>query len=122
MILADTSLWVDLFRRGGQTFFVESVRSRRILIHAAVLGELATGNLRDRAHTLAMLRSLPHAKAGTTDECLAAIEAHGLYGRGVGWIDVQLLVAARLSHAKLWSLDEPLIKAAQQLKVAYSES
>ena len=122
MILADTSLWVDLFRRGRPTSFVESVRSRRILIHPAVLGELATGNLRDRAHTLAMLRSLPHAKAGTTDECLASIEAHRLYARGVGWTDVQLLVAARLSHAMLWSLDEPLIEAAEQLNVAYKES
>jgi predicted nucleic acid-binding protein len=122
MILADTSLWVELFRRGRPKSFAHSVTSRRILMHPAVLGELATGNLRDRGRTLAMLRSLPHAKTGTTDECLAAIEAYGLYGRGVGWIDVQLLVAARLSHATLWSLDEPLIEAAQQLKVAYSES
>jgi len=121
MILADTSLWVELFRRGGPRMFVESVRSRRILMHPAVLGELATGNLRERARTLAMLGSLPHAKTGTTHECLAAIEAHRLYGRGVGWTDVQLLVAARLSHAMLWSLDEPLVEAAEQLNVAYKE-
>src|SRR5438046_10712024 len=111
MILADTSLWVDLFRRGGPTSFVESVRSRRILIHPAVLGELATGNLRDRAHTLAMLRSLPYAKAGTTDECLASIDAHRLYGRGVGWTDVQLLVASRLSPELLWALVESFLVA-----------
>jgi hypothetical protein len=91
-------------------------------MHPAILGELATGNLRDRGRTLAMLGSLPYAKTGTTDECLAAIESYGLYGKGVGWIDVQLLVAARLSHVTLWSFDEPLIKAAQQLKIAYSES
>jgi hypothetical protein len=91
-------------------------------MHPVVLGELATGNLRDRAGTLAMLRSLPHAKTGTTDECLAAIESHRLYGKGVGWTDVQLLVAARLSHAMLWSLDQPLIEAAQQLNVAYAQS
>jgi len=122
MILADTSLWAELFRRGEPKSFAESVRSRRILIHPAVLGELATGNLHDRAHTLVMLRSLPHAKAGTMDECLAAIEAHRLYGRGVGWTDIQLLVAARLSHAMLWSLDEPLVEAAEQLNVAYKET
>jgi len=69
-----------------------------------------------------MLRSLPSAKIGTQDECLAAIETFHLYGRGVGWIDVQLLVAARLSHAMLWSLDEPLAEAAHQLNIAYSES
>jgi len=91
-------------------------------MHPAVLGELATGNLRDRIGTLAMLRSLPHARTGTTDECLTAIERYELHCRGVGWIDVQLLVAARLSHVMLWSLDEPLIEAAQQLNVAYPES
>jgi hypothetical protein len=91
-------------------------------MHPVVLGELATGNLHDRVRTLAMLRSLPHAKTGTTDECLTAIERYGLYGTGVGWIDVQLLVAARLSHAMLWSLDEQLIEAAHQLSVAYAES
>jgi len=90
-------------------------------MHPAVLGELATGNLRDRANTLAMLRSLPHATAGTMHECLAAIEAHRLFGRGIGWTEVQLLVAARLSHAMLWSLDEPLVKAAEHLNVAYRE-
>jgi predicted nucleic acid-binding protein len=122
MILADTSLWVELFRYGRPRSFADSLRARRILMHPAVLGELATGNLRDRVRTLAMLRSLPHAKTGTTDECLTAIEGYGLYGRGVGWIDIQLLVAARLSHVMLWSLDEPLIDAAQQLNVAYAES
>ena len=121
MILADTSLWVELFRHGRRTSFGDSLRGRKILMHPAVLGELATGNLRDRVRSLAMLRSLPHARTGTTDECLTAIEIHGLYGRGIGWIDVQLLVAARLSHAMLWSLDQPLIEAAKQLNVAYAE-
>jgi hypothetical protein len=69
-----------------------------------------------------MLRSLPRAKIGTTDECLAVIQSHRLYGKGVGWTDVQLLVAARLSHVMLWSLDQPLIDAAEQLNVAYSQS
>jgi len=36
----------------------------------------------------------------TADECLAFIETHRLYGRGIGWSDVQLLVAARLSAAR----------------------
>lgn len=88
-------------------------------MHSAVLGELATGNLRNRALTLAMLRSLPRAPSGTTEECLAAIETYKLYGKGVGWIDVQLLVAARLSQTPLWSLDQQLMEAARKLHIAY---
>ena len=45
-----------------------------------------------------------------------------LYGRGARWTDVQLLVAARLSHAMLLPLDEPVVEAAEQLNVAYKES
>jgi predicted nucleic acid-binding protein len=56
MILADTSHWVELFRHGQRTSFSDSLRGRKILMHPAVLGELATSNLRDRVHTLAMLR------------------------------------------------------------------
>jgi len=91
-------------------------------MHSAILGELATGNLHNRTVTLLMLRSLPRAKSGTTDECLTLIETHKLYGRGINWVDVQLLAAARLSHARLWSLDRELMAAAKQLDVAYSES
>jgi predicted nucleic acid-binding protein len=119
VILADTSLWVELFRGRRFSSFAALLAAKKILIHAAVLGELATGNLRNRALTLSMLRSLPRAQSGTTDECLTAIECHKLYGRGIGWVDVQLLVAARLSHVQLWSLDRELMKTATDLEVAY---
>ncbi len=119
MILVDTSLWVDLFRGRKIATFAALLASRKVLMHSAILGELATGNLRERSATLAMLRSLPCATTGTTTECLAAIESRKLYGRGIGWIDVQLLVAAQLSHARLWSLDTQLMEAARELRVAY---
>lgn len=118
MILADTSVWLGYFR-GHVTRFRQKLAQKQILIHPAVLGELAVGNLRERSLTLLMLRSLPRVKSGTTDECLDLIERHRFYGRGIGWIDIQLLVAARLSHAQLWSLDRELTEAATQLRVAY---
>jgi predicted nucleic acid-binding protein len=120
VILADTSLWVDLFRGRKIAAFAALLASRKVLMHPAVLGELATGNLRNRNPTLAMLRSLPLATTGTTEECLMAIELHKWYGRGIGWIDVQLLVATKLSHALLWSFDVPLIEAARELNIAYA--
>jgi predicted nucleic acid-binding protein len=120
MILADTSVWVEFFRGRQPASFSVAITAKRILIHSAVIGELATGNLRDRAATLAMLRSLPRAQSGTTEECLQAIETHRLHRRGINWIDVQLLVAALLSHARLWSLDLALMEAARRLHVAYS--
>ena len=119
MILADTSVWVQHFRRGVPAF-ATALYNGQISIHPVVLGELATGNLAHRTQTLATLRSLPRAQIGTSEECLDFLEAQRLHGRGIGWNDLQLLVAARLSGHRLWSLDTRLSTAAVQLRVAWS--
>ena len=119
MILADTSVWVQHFRRGVPDFTV-ALQNGQISVHPVVLGELASGNPARRAQTLSALRTLPRAKAGAAEECLDFIEAHKLYGRGIGWNDVQLLVAARLSGHPLWSFDARLTAAALELGVAHT--
>ena len=118
MILADTSVWVQHFRYGVPDFAV-ALSERRICIHPVVIGELATGNLARRAQTLTDLRRLPRATTGTLEETLAFLERHSLYGRGLGWNDVQLLVAAKLSGHTLWSLDTQLATAAGKLNAGY---
>ena len=121
MILADTSLWVQHFRRGLPDF-AAALSEGKISMHPVVLGELATGNLARRQQTLAALRHLPRVIAGTTEECLEFIETQSLYGRGLGWNDVQLLVAARLSSHRLWSLESRLAAAAIRLDIAHQVS
>jgi predicted nucleic acid-binding protein len=118
VILADTSIWVQHFRRGLPDF-AAGLGQHQVSIHPVVLGELACGNLAQRAATLIDLRRLPRVTAGTVDESLDFIEAQALYGRGLGWNDVQLLVAARLSGHLLWSLDARLAAAALRVGVAY---
>ena len=82
MILADTSVWVGHFRRGS-TAFAPRLEQGEIAIHAVVLGELATGNLARRQQTLAALHNLPRVKEGSSEECLAYLETHRLFGRGI---------------------------------------
>ena len=118
MILADTSVWIQHFRRGVPDF-ATALKNERISIHPVVLGELASGNLSKRIRTLAALRCLSRTKTGTTEECLDFIEAHALHGRGIGWNDVQLLVAACLSGNPLWTLDSRLAAAAAELGLAH---
>lgn len=120
MILADTSVWVDHFRRGLASF-ARRLEEGEIAIHVVILGELATGNLARRTETLAALHSLPRVKGGTSEECLAHLETHRLFGRGIGWNDVQLLVAARLGHMHLWSLDRSLTTIAARLDLLYRD-
>ena len=121
MILADTSIWVAHFRVGVPEL-PDLLDGELIAVHPVVIGELAVGNLSKRAETLEKLRFMPSTKVGTPEECLAFIESHRLYGRGLGWNDIQLLVAARISGDRLWSFDKRLALAADELGVAYSQT
>jgi predicted nucleic acid-binding protein len=48
------------------------------------------------------------------------IEAHGLPGSGLGWVDAHLLAAALISGAKLLTLDRVLQRIAWRIGVASS--
>ena len=89
------------------------------MIHNIVIGELATGNLRQREQTLAALRALPRVSEVAHDECFAYLEAHRLFGQGLAWDDVQLLAAADLTHVPLWTSDQPLERAAAKMGLLY---
>jgi len=119
VILADTSIWIQHFRRRLPELAAH-LNLGQIRMHPIVIGELATGTLANRQKTLALLHSLPHSSTATADECLALIETHSLYGKGVGWSDVQLLAAALLSGDVLWTLDTRLEDAAKNLGIAYT--
>ena len=102
--LVDTSVWIDHLRSGNARL-IELLREDSVLIHPAVIGELACGTLRRRAETLASLRLLPQAPEASLDEVLHFIDERRLHGRGIGWVDAQLLASAALSGVSLWTLD-----------------
>jgi predicted nucleic acid-binding protein len=116
MILADTSAWIDFFRRGSATFAAR-LAAMEILMHPVVLGELATGNLRSREKTLSQLLAMPRAQATGFEECLQFLEANALQGSGLGWSDIQLLHSCHRSGLDLWTLDKALATAARDLGV-----
>jgi len=120
MILADTSVWIEHFRRGSPGL-ARRLEAGEVATHIVVIGELTTAKLLRRNETLAVLRRLPRVKQGTSDECLAYVETHRLFGAGIGWNDLQLLVAAQLNRARLWSLDRPLAIAAKKLNLLFVE-
>ena len=117
MILVDTSTWVDHLRSNSAEL-ARALTEGVVLGHPCVLGELACGNLHGRQNTLELLRDLPQAVRATDEEALECIERNKLHGRGIGWIDVQLLASALLSSARLWTLDGPLSREAKRCGVA----
>lgn len=114
MILVDTSIWVDHLRSGDRAL-ARLLDAGRVLGHPWVTGELALGHLSQRQEILGLLHSLPAAPVAEPAEILLYVERHALMGRGIGYVDVQLLAAARLAHASFWTRDKRLAAAAAQL-------
>jgi predicted nucleic acid-binding protein len=118
VILADTSVWLRHFRI-GEPMLQSLLDQGEVLMHPTVLGEIAVGNVSRRDHALAWLAGLPRAATASDAEALTFIETERLFGLGMGYADVQLLAAARLtSHALLWSYDRRLSDAAERLGLA----
>jgi predicted nucleic acid-binding protein len=118
VILVDTSVWIRHFRDRDPTL-TELLERGAALTHAFVIGELALGNLRQRELVLRMLLRLPAASVATNAEVLRFIDHNALFGRGIGYVDVHLLAATRLTAgSQLWTLDKRLNEAAVQLGMA----
>lgn len=118
MIIIDTSIWVDHFRR-NDAHLVALLEGSRVLVHDFVQGELALGNLRQRKQVIEALADLPRAEHATPEEVLAFIERHALHGAGIGYVDAHLLAASKLNAALLWTKDRYLYAVASRLKLAY---
>ena len=120
MILADTSVWIDHLRR-GEAELTTLLNQARVLVHPAVIGELALGQLSQRAEILDLLSNLPQATRPTEGEVLSLIETHRLFGRGIGYLDAHLLAATLLTaDARLWTRDKRLASAASDLQVEFA--
>lgn len=111
MILVDTSVWIAHFRKGGVRL-AELLSEALVLAHPFVVGELACGNLRNRARILSDLKALPSALSATHEEVMRLVEDRKLWGLGMGWIDGHLLASALLSNCEFWTLDGRLVQAA----------
>ncbi|MEO7149702.1 MAG: type II toxin-antitoxin system VapC family toxin [Rhodanobacteraceae bacterium] len=119
MILVDTSVWIDHLRRGDAAL-ATALDAGNVLMHPFVIGELACGNLKNRAALFALLLQLPVAPMATDAEALDYIDRYRLMGRGIGYLDMHLLAATALAPgAKLWTRDKRLASVAGELKLAF---
>ena len=119
MTLVDTSIWIDHLRVGNARL-AAILKNSEVLTHPCVIGELACGDLNNRREILALLNDLPQSAVASHDETLYFIERHRLMGRGIGYIDAQLLAATSLEGtSKLWTRDKRLRDLTKELSLYY---
>ena len=120
MILVDTSVWINHLR-SNDPYLARLLTENKVLCHPFVRGELALGNLRQRAEILTALDNLPQAPVAFADEVNYFIEQYALFGLGIGLIDAHLLASTQLSgNTRLWTQDKRLLTAALRLNLAAS--
>jgi len=118
MVLVDTSVWVTHLRT-GQPELVALLHEAQVLCHPFVIGELACGNLKNRAEILSLLQDLPSTPVVSQEECLHFIDVHRLMGKGIGFVDAHLLASCRLVRVSLWTEDRKLKAVADGLDLSY---
>ncbi len=121
MVLVDTSVWVDHFRK-GMPQLKKLLMNGQAICHPLIIGELACGHLKKRSEVLSLLQALPQAITVDHDEIFYFIEERRLMGRGIGIVDIHLLASAVLTHVPLWTTDKRLQKTTEGLNVFYPYS
>jgi predicted nucleic acid-binding protein len=114
-VLADTSIWIDHFRRRDAKL-AEFLDRGDVVMHPFVVGELLLGHVPRIAEMIEDLCRLPKAAVAGADEVLEFISRKKLPGSGIGYVDAHLLAAAALTpEAALWTRDKRLLVAARLL-------
>jgi len=118
MILADTNVWIKHFRE-SDTELISQLNIGFVACHPFIIGELACGNLGNRAEILMLLQALPSSPVVEATEIIDFIENNSLMGRGLGYVDIHLLASAIIGNVVLWTYDRRLNDAAIELGVSY---
>lgn len=119
MVLVDTSVWV-LHLRKGNIGLERLLNDGDVVCHQFIIGELACGNLRNRSEILSLLQALPMTTEARHEEVMQFIENHRLMGRGLGYIDMHLLVSALLTEVPIWTLDRKLDEVSAGLEISFN--
>lgn len=120
MIIPDTSTWVDHFRGKNTPLNEASVTGQQWLLHPFVAGELLLGGLPRRRGVDEFLDRLLPAPVASAIEANAFIQWAQLAGTGVGYVDVHILVSARMASARIISADKRLVEQASRFNLAYN--
>ena len=117
MILADTSIWIDFFRKTDLAIdeqMTEYLTAGRVFGISVVFGELLQGvrDEREEKIILEFWKNLPKV-----DEKNLFIDAgklsyhYELFSKGVGLLDCYILAASKRHQLEIWSLDKKLLQA-----------
>jgi predicted nucleic acid-binding protein len=123
VVLVDTSVWIRFLagREPYATGLDALLGTDEVAGHDLVFGELLIGDRGGRAKLLGAYAHMHHCDTVPHDELVEFVRQRRLFGRGVGWIDVQLLASAVVGRLELWTADQEFAAVARELRVAFKD-
>ena len=119
MILADTSIWIAMFRTGAYKAELGTlIDNDQLCIHPFLIAELALGTLPDRRKTLEYLDQLISIRPVRLEDLRHMIETRGFASKGIGLTDAHLIASCLATPGThIWTLDGKLGKVAESLSI-----
>lgn len=119
MILVDTSVWIEMFRKGRFKAEIGTlVTNNELCTHPHVIAELACGTLPARQKTLAYLDQLTTLPIVNLTDVRFIIEARSLWSKGIGLTDLHLIASClTMPGTQIWTIDGPLGKVTESLGI-----
>ena len=121
MVLVDTSIWISHLRYGNSRL-QKLLEDGRVVIHPFIIGELACGNISNRTEIISLMQSLPMLDIIEHEELLLFIEQNQIMGKGLGFVDVHLMAAARLAGIPLWTQDKKFKQTCSRLSIDFPKN
>lgn len=121
MVLVDTSVWIR-FLSGRKPYaddLSKLLAEEQVAGHDLIYGELLTGDSGARARFLEAYNRIHRAPVIGHADVVLFVRERALGGRGVGWIDANLLASAIVGRFQIWTADARLAAVANELGIAF---
>jgi predicted nucleic acid-binding protein len=117
LVLVDTSVWIHFLSNKVPyaTDLSKLLNQNGVLGHPLIFGELLMGDSGGRAPFLQTYHNFLQARQVSHKEVVDFVLRRRLHGRGVGWIDVNLLASAMVEGVGFWTADPRLAILAEEL-------
>ena len=124
-ILCDTSVWINHFKNSDEVLngLIGRYLHNKIhlLSHSMIIGEIVLGGVPSDSEHVSILKRLLKAEQVTSSEFEVFVYENKLVGKGIGFVDANILASCFITKARLLTYDKRLEIQANRLGVAYRE-